>query len=190
MEATLAVVFDTAIGAVGLLQSALGLKRVALGGGLGDVAARLRRVAPEAEPAEPSGPLADLAARLAAHAEGRLQDFGDVELDGRGLGAFEGRVYGALRRVPAGATTTYGALAAEAGDRRASRAVGVAMARNPWPIVVPCHRVLAAGGRIGGFSAPGGAQTKARLLTIERANAAGALFDDLAVAVRPVRGGP
>ena len=69
--------------------------------------------------------------------------------------------------MPRGSTVTYGELAARVGAPKAAQAVGAAMARNPWPIVVPCHRVLAAGGRLGGFSAPGGARTKRRLLRME-----------------------
>jgi methylated-DNA-[protein]-cysteine S-methyltransferase len=91
------------------------------------------------------------------------------------------------RRIPAGETVTYGELAARAGSPGAAREVGQAMARNRFPIIVPCHRVLAANGGFGGFSAPGGLESKARLLTIERA-AVGrepSLFDDLPIAVRP-----
>jgi methylated-DNA-[protein]-cysteine S-methyltransferase len=78
-------------------------------------------------------------------------------------------IYAVLRTVPFGRTTTYGELAEQAGHPGAARAVGVAMARNPWPIVVPCHRVLAKHGMLGGFSAPGGVLTKRRLLELEGA---------------------
>jgi methylated-DNA-[protein]-cysteine S-methyltransferase len=99
---------------------------------------------------------------------GEQVDFTEIELDGSIVPAFNARVYDTLRRVPFGTTTTYGALAKAAGaDIGASRAVGMAMGRNPWPIIVPCHRVLASGGKIGGFSAPGGAETKQRLLALE-----------------------
>lgn len=95
-------------------------------------------------------------------------DFTGIRLDGSIVPAFNARIYEALKRVPFGSTTTYGALAKAAGaDVGASRAVGMAMGRNPWPILVPCHRVLASGGKIGGFSAPGGAATKQRLLALE-----------------------
>jgi len=83
------------------------------------------------------------------------------------VGDFERRVYEATRRLAPGETTTYGEMARALGDPAAARAVGVALGRNPWPLVVPCHRVLAAGGRLGGFSAPGGVATKERLLAIE-----------------------
>ena len=79
------------------------------------------------------------------------------------------RVYEILLRVPFGETTTYGAIAAELGDKALSRAVGAALGTNPFPIVIPCHRVIAAGGGMGGFSAPGGTGAKRRLLEIEGA---------------------
>jgi methylated-DNA-[protein]-cysteine S-methyltransferase len=82
--------------------------------------------------------------------------------------AFFAQIYAALRRVGWGRTTTYGALAKEVGaGREAARDVSEAMARNPAPLIIPCHRVLAAGGRIGGFSAPGGSRTKIRMLELE-----------------------
>lgn len=81
---------------------------------------------------------------------------------------FERRVYEATQRIGPGQTSTYGELARELGGSAAdARAVGTALGRNPWPLVVPCHRVLAAGGKLGGFSSPGGVATKERLLAIE-----------------------
>ena len=89
-------------------------------------------------------------------------------LDLAGQDAFFAQIYDALRRVGWGRTTTYGALAKEVGaGREAARDVGEAMAKNPAPLIIPCHRVLAAGGKIGGFSAPGGSKTKARMLELE-----------------------
>jgi len=79
------------------------------------------------------------------------------------------RVYARTSAIPPGGTATYGEVAAALGDPGLSRAVGQALGRNPWPIVVPCHRVTAADGRMGGFSAPGGGATKLRLLEIEGA---------------------
>jgi methylated-DNA-[protein]-cysteine S-methyltransferase len=80
---------------------------------------------------------------------------------------FDRQVYEVARTIPAGGTMTYGEIAAQLGDRAVAREVGQALARNPFPILVPCHRVLAAGGRIGGFSANGGVATKRRLLAID-----------------------
>jgi methylated-DNA-[protein]-cysteine S-methyltransferase len=89
---------------------------------------------------------------------------------------FPRRVYEVARKIPAGATFSYGEVAARLGAPRAARAVGQALGRNPLPILVPCHRVLAAGGKPGGFSANGGVATKLRLLAIEsvQAKSAGA----------------
>jgi methylated-DNA-[protein]-cysteine S-methyltransferase len=94
-----------------------------------------------------------------------------VPLAWAGVGAFERRVYEATQRLAPGETATYGDIARALGDAAAARSVGVALGRNPWPLVVPCHRVLAAGGKLGGFSAPGGVATKERLLAIEARHA-------------------
>jgi methylated-DNA-[protein]-cysteine S-methyltransferase len=93
----------------------------------------------------------------------------DVQLDLRAVPDFDSRVYAVTRAIEPGATLTYGEVAARIGSPDAAQAVGQALGRNPIPILVPCHRVLAAGGKTGGFSAPGGAVTKRALLTIERA---------------------
>ena len=97
------------------------------------------------------------------------------------------RIYNRLLAVPYGGTTTYGALARDLGDVRLSQAVGRAMATNPVPILVPCHRVLGEGGRAGGFSGGEGAETKIAILNIERAarRADGGLFGALPLALRP-----
>lgn len=99
---------------------------------------------------------------------------------------FNRRVYEVALSIPPGETLTYGAVATRLGEPGAARAVGVALGRNPWPIIVPCHRVLAAGGRSGGFSADGGVETKLRLLTMEQArtSAQPSLFETLPLAAR------
>jgi len=103
---------------------------------------------------------------------------------------FHRRVYEAARSIPPGATMAYGDLAARAGVAGSARAVGQALARNPFAIIVPCHRVVAAGGRIGGFSANGGVLTKSRLLAIEgRKKSAPGVFDAPYVAAQPRRKG-
>jgi methylated-DNA-[protein]-cysteine S-methyltransferase len=82
--------------------------------------------------------------------------------------AFFQRIYAAARQIGWGQTTTYGTLAKQLGvGPEAARDVGQAMASNPVPLIIPCHRVLAAGGKLGGFSAPGGSSTKARMLALE-----------------------
>ncbi len=98
-------------------------------------------------------------------------DLSAVTLDESALGEFERRVYALTRAIAPGQTSTYGALAAALGDPGAARAVGQAMGHNPYPLVVPCHRVLAADGGWGGFSAGDGVTTKLRLLRIEGAEA-------------------
>ena len=98
-------------------------------------------------------------------------DLTGIALDDSALGDFERRVHALVRRIAPGHTTTYGALALELGEPGAARAVGQVMGHNPFPVVVPCHRVLAADGSLGGFSAGGGVTTKLRLLQIEGAEA-------------------
>src|SRR6201999_1110622 len=85
--------------------------------------------------------------------------------------SFHQRVYALARRIPSGATLTYGEVATRIGSPGAARAVGQALGRNPFAIVVPCHRVLAAGGKLGGFTADGGVSTKLKMLTLEGARA-------------------
>ena len=96
-------------------------------------------------------------------------DLNFVPLDMDGVPEFHQRVYEVARTIPPGATLTYGEIAARLGDPGSARAVGQALGRNPIPVIVPCHRVLAAGGKTGGFSAPGGTATKLNLLAIEGA---------------------
>ena len=112
--------------------------------------------------------VANALARITRHLDGEPQDFRDVPLDLERVAPFRRKVYEAARSLPSGRTTTYGELASKTGAPGGARAVGQSMAQNPLPIVIPCHRVLAAGNAIGGFSAPGGADTKRRLLEIER----------------------
>jgi methylated-DNA-[protein]-cysteine S-methyltransferase len=183
--------FPTAIGACAIAWSERGVTGVYFPeAGEAATRARIARRSPELAEAVPPPAIAQaIAAITALLADGRA-DLTGVELDMAGIEAFDRRVLEAARRIPPGATATYGELAAEVGEPGAARAVGAAMARNRFPIVVPCHRVLAAGGGFGGFSAPGGVESKARLLTIERAvtSAAPLLFDDLPISVRPLRG--
>ena len=137
--------------------------------------ARLERRFPGLAPAEPPEAIGVLIAKIVAHLSGARSDYSDAPLDLDRVGAFEAAVYRAALAIPWGETRTYGALAAGLGDPGAAQAVGQALGRNPWPIVVPCHRITAADGRTGGFSAAGGAATKLRLLEIEGALAAESL---------------
>ncbi|MGZ8287330.1 MAG: methylated-DNA--[protein]-cysteine S-methyltransferase [Allosphingosinicella sp.] len=117
---------------------------------------------------------------------GDRTDLGDIKVDPEGS-AFERNVWQAARRIPCGEVRSYGDIAREIGAPGAAQAVGLALGRNPVPIVVPCHRVLAADGRTGGFSAPGGVATKFRILEIEGARRSGEpeLFESLPLRVKP-----
>jgi methylated-DNA-[protein]-cysteine S-methyltransferase len=165
--------FETALGWLAMLGSDDVLWQLTLGHATDDdaVAALDAALARDAElgPWNPS-----LADRLEAYALGEPDDFGDVRIDHGGMGKFRQSVVRACRRIPYGETWTYGELAAKAGYPGSARGVGNCMARNRVPLVVPCHRVLAAGGRLGGFSAPGGAAFKRRLLELESISMAGA----------------
>ena len=184
--------FETAIGLCAVAWGRGGIVGVHLPAADGAATrARVARKHPEAEEtlAPPGVQLAiDDMVRLLA---GERIDLSRIALDMDDVPEFHRRVYVVARTIPPGATMTYGEVAAHLGEPGSSRAVGRALAQNPFAIVVPCHRVLAADGRPGGFSAAGGISTKLRLLTIERARIGGAptLFDDagglpLAVATR------
>ena len=128
----------------------------------------LVRRLPGAKPGAPTPEAAEAVAAAQRYFEGERMDFSGFRLDLTEQDAFSAKLYAAARDVGWGQTTTYGALAKEIGaGPEAARDVGAAMARNPFPLLVPCHRVLAAGGKIGGFSAPGGTATKIRMLELE-----------------------
>ena len=110
-----------------------------------------------------------LLARLADFAEGAPDEFLDVQLDFTGISAFQQRVLERCRRISYGTTASYGELAERVGHAGAARAVGSTMAANRWPLVVPCHRVVQAGGQLGNYSAPQGVRMKRRLLEMESA---------------------
>jgi methylated-DNA-[protein]-cysteine S-methyltransferase len=127
----------------------------------------LRRL-PGAVPGEPPPEVAAAVADIKRYFQGETVDFSEVRLDLSDQDEFNTQIYVAARRVGWGCTTTYGALATEVGaGREAARDVGQAMAKNPVALIIPCHRVLAAGGKLGGFSAPGGADTKVWMLKLE-----------------------
>jgi methylated-DNA-[protein]-cysteine S-methyltransferase len=165
--------FDTAIGWAGLAWNDRGLVGAHLPERDPDVARRgfLRRF-PEAAPGEPPAALEPVIAGIRALMRGEKADLSGAVLDIERVPAFNAQVYEIARRIPPGETLTYGEIATQLGDRLLARDVGAALGQNPWPIVVPCHRVTAAGGKLGGFSARGGARTKLRLLAIEGAPAA------------------
>lgn len=162
-------VFDSPIGACAVAWSPRGVVRFLLPeASAAATEERVRAVLPEAEPATPRGWVATLVTRVRKHLSGQPDDFADVPLDTEALPPFFAQVYEALRRVPSGATTTYGALGRKiSGTTGAARAVGIAMAKNPFALLVPCHRVVGSDGKLHGFSAHGGLTTKAKLLAIE-----------------------
>jgi methylated-DNA-[protein]-cysteine S-methyltransferase len=161
--------FDAAIGRCGIAWSERGIVTVLLPD-RNDAALRVRllRRHPDAHEASPPDEVAQTIAGIAALAAGERRDLSDAVLDLTGVPEFNRRVYAVARTIGPGATLTYGAIATQLGEPDARR-VGEAMGQNPCPIIVPCHRVVAAGGKTGGFSAPGGAATKRRLLAIEGA---------------------
>ena len=173
--------FETAVGLCGVAWGRDGILGVQLPeGDATRTRARLRRRFPDAREAEPPDSVRAAIAAIQALLAGEPRDLSEVALDWTGVGAFERRVYEVARAIPPGATLTYGEVAARIGETAlAARDVGQALGRNPFPIVVPCHRVVAAGGKSGGFSARGGAATKLKLLRIEGAEPAGppTLFD-------------
>jgi O-6-methylguanine DNA methyltransferase len=130
---------------------------------------RIARKSGSNQPGIPPRQIAGVIEKIRKHLEGNAQDFRDVAVDLDGVTTFFRQVYEATRQIPAGQTRTYGEIAKAAGQPGAAQEVGQAMAKNPVPIIVPCHRVSAAGGKLGGFSAPGGPATKAKLLALEGA---------------------
>jgi methylated-DNA-[protein]-cysteine S-methyltransferase len=127
----------------------------------------LRRL-PGAQSGTPTTEVTEAVAAVKRYFEGERIEFSDVRLDLEDQEEFFKRIYAATRRVGWGHTTTYGTLAKALGaGPEAARDVGAAMAKNPVPLIIPCHRVLAAGGKVGGFSAPGGSAAKIRMLELE-----------------------
>lgn len=159
---------DTSLGTFGLGWTEAGVRRVALPGGSA-AEAESRMLGHGGVASDPWREIAMVEERIVAYAAGEADDFADVELDLGGVPEFNRRCYDDIRRLKWGETTSYGAIARRQGDVGLSRAVGAAMGANPVPLIVPCHRVLAADGRTGGFSAPGGVTAKMRMLALERA---------------------
>ena len=171
--------FETAIGPCAIVWSERGVAAVQLPAA--DERATRRRIArrfPPARAAMPPAEVERVIGDIVALLAGEAKDLSYVKLDSGRLSDWQRRVYQIARTIPARATLTYGEIAARMGDRMLARDVGQALGENPFPLIVPCHRVLAAGGKIGGFSAPGGSSTKLRLLAIEGGQPGGpTLFD-------------
>jgi methylated-DNA-[protein]-cysteine S-methyltransferase len=174
------VIFDTAIGACGVVWGPHGINGVQLPMG-NEEKTRSRIVQRYGEIVE-APPPADVQHAIDAMIElldGKPNDLRDIVLDLNGVPDFNRSVYDIARAIPPGQTMTYGDIAKRIGGVEMSRDVGQALGHNPCPIVVPCHRVLAAGGKPGGFSANGGVATKLKMLAIEGAlvNHTPSLFD-------------
>lgn len=181
--------FDTAIGFCAIVWSECGVAGVQLP----ETDARATRIRvlkrfPAALESEPPPDVQGAIEGIVALLDGQPTDLTEIAIDDAATPDFNRKVYAIARTIPPGATMTYGEIAERLGDRLLAREVGIALGQNPCPIVMPCHRVLAAGGKTGGFSASGGVVTKLKLLTIEGAQPGGpTLFDRLPLAMRPWR---
>ncbi len=163
MTATEFSLFATALGRCGIAWRASDVAGVQLPEQRDSATrARLLRRYPGAKEALPPSRIQQVIDNIAGLLRGEAREFSAVALDMQGVPPFDQRVYAVARTIPAGATLSYGEIAARLGDGGAAREVGQAMGQNPFPIIVPCHRVLAAGGKVGGFSAAGGVTTKLR----------------------------
>jgi methylated-DNA-[protein]-cysteine S-methyltransferase len=160
--------FQTPVGTCALAWGPAGIRAVLLPEASEALTtARLRRRLPQSRAATPPPGIQAAIDAVVELLQGAPQSLLQAELDLSGIPEFDRRVYAVARHIPPGSTLTYGEVAERCGDRNAARAVGQALGSNPFPIIVPCHRVLAAAGRSGGFSAPGGKLTKLRLLQLE-----------------------
>ena len=160
--------FDTAIGRCGIAWGSRGILGLQLPEKLASATTtRLLRHCPAAEEAEPTGPVPRAIADIQALLRGESKTLRAIPLDMSRVAPFNARVYDTARSIAPGKTRTYGDIARAIGQPEGARAVGQALGRNPFPIVVPCHRVIGADGRMIGFSANGGVTTKLRMLEIE-----------------------
>jgi methylated-DNA-[protein]-cysteine S-methyltransferase len=161
-------IFETAIGSCGIVWGPHGIRAIELPArDAARTRARIRQRWPRAVERDPPARVRTWIGSMVRLLAGERVDLGDVHLDMDGVPDLNRSVYEIARAIPPSETRTYGDIAMELGDRLLARAVGQALGQNPFPIVVPCHRVLGARGAVGGFSAPGGRETKARMLAIE-----------------------
>lgn len=177
-------IFDTAIGRCGIAWSGTGIAGTRLPE---TSAADMQKRFPEAIDLPPPPFVHEAMARIRHLLAGEPDDLTSLHLDMADVPELFQRIYALTRAIPPGKTKSYGEIAKALGDPLLAQAVGQAMGRNPFPIIVPCHRVLAAGGKAGGFSAPGGVDTKFKILAIEQANVKqeNSLFEALPLAVKP-----
>jgi len=168
MTTTCFTLFDTSIGLCGLAWRDDVIVSVLLPeGGADQSRARLHRRFSEIAEAPPTPLINDLIARIRELLDGKPVDLRDAPVDMSVFEPFSRQVYEIARAIPPGQALTYGEIAERLGDKLLARDVGQAMGKNPYPIIIPCHRVVAAGGKLGGFSARGGSATKQKLLAIE-----------------------
>ncbi len=166
--------FETEIGWAGVAWNDNGLIGAHLPEATSAIArASFKRRFPDVVETDPSPAIAVVARDIQALLRGEKPDLLGAQLDIGRVPDFNARVYAIARAIPPGETRTYGEIAMQLGDKLLAQQVGQALGRNPWPIIVPCHRVTAAGGKLGGFSARGGVETKIKLLAIEGAKAVG-----------------
>ena len=180
MTASCFTIFDTAIGHCGIMWGPRGISGVQLPMGSDDkIRSRIRQRHGDLAEQKAQGEVQRAIDGMVELLAGKPVDLTSVELDLEGVPEFNRSVYDIARGIPPGQTLTYGDIARRLGGVALSRDVGEALGRNPCPIVVPCHRVLAAGGKPGGFSANGGVATKLKMLAIEGAtvNHTPGLFD-------------
>jgi methylated-DNA-[protein]-cysteine S-methyltransferase len=163
-RSTSMVTFATPLGRCAVRWTCDGISTVLLPGATGRTGPRFEDVAADLPPF-----VRRAVEGMVAVLEGSNPDLRDVPLDGAGIDELRRAVYAATREIPPGTTRSYGEVARAIGRPDAARDVGAALARNPCPIIVPCHRVVAANGALTGFSAPGGLETKRRMLELEGA---------------------
>ncbi|MET0387428.1 MAG: MGMT family protein [Polyangiales bacterium] len=160
--------FDTAIGCCGIAWSSRGVVRAQLPeASAAATRARLAHLT-HARETEPPAAIAEAIEAITELLQGAPNNLLGIELDLSEVPDFAQRVYAAARRIPVGKTITYGALARHIGNPGSARALGQALGNNPFAPIVPCHRIVAAHGGTGGFSADGGVYTKLKMLAIER----------------------
>lgn len=165
-------IFSTALGFMGIAWNEHGLTRLCLPQSSAEsLERRLLRLegvpGNRFEEGAAPGWVGELIEAIKAYAAGETVDFSDVPVDLDGVDDFHLAIYAAARKLSFGETTTYGELAKRAGHTGLARETGAALGANPVPLVIPCHRITAAGGKIGGFSAPGGSATKEKMLAME-----------------------
>lgn len=188
MTAQAFAIFDTAIGVAAVAWGRKGIWGSQLPEPTAEEArAHMHRRFPDAEETRPPSAIRKVIDDIAALFRGERKDLRDAELDLDGVPEFHRKVYEVTRAIPPGETLTYGEVAEKLNAPGSARAVGQALGANRFPIIVPCHRVLGSGGKVGGFTARGGTTTKMRLLNIEGAkvNERPFLFSDLPLAAPP-----